>query len=159
MPSTAQEIHERMRPTHLVGESDEDLKKQVEDATTALEATPDPDAPDPRGEKKYTFQIEHKDARGKVWKGQFTNHILSIHERQQVGIMRSILGGGRPLESLDALTVEINLMVAHLSYSLDERPEWAKNLRTLEDPGLLQAIYTEVDSHESFFLGWGQASR
>ena len=75
-----------------------------------------------------------------------------------MGVMRSILGGGRPLESLDALTVEINLMVAHLMHSLDERPEWAKNLRMLDDPGLLQAIYTEVDSHESFFLGWGKAA-
>ena len=158
MPATAQEIHDRLQPKHLLETSDEDLKKQVEEATQAPQTEPDPDAPDPRGEKKYTFQINYTDARGKVWKGQFVNHVLSIHERQQVGVMRSILGGGRPLESLDALTVEINLMVAHLMHSLDQRPEWAKNLRNLEDPGLLQAIYTEVDSHESFFLGWGKVA-
>jgi hypothetical protein len=158
MPATAQEIHDRLDPKHLMTASEEELKAQVAETAKAVDETPDPDAPDPRGEKKYTFQINYTDARGKVWKGQFTNHILSISERQQVGVMRSILGGGRPLESLDALTVEINLMVAHMMQSLDKRPDWAKNLRTLEDPGLLQAIYTEVDSHESFFLGWGKVT-
>lgn len=155
-------LQERMTPKHLMPEeeveipTDDDLKKKVEEASLPEKPKVDPDKPDPRGEKKYTFNIEYKDARGKVWKGQFTNKILSIHERQQVGIMRSMLGAGQPVSSLDALTVELNLMVAHMSYSLTEKPQWAENLRSLEDPAVLQAIYTEVDSHESFFLGWGQ---
>lgn len=158
-------LQERLTPKHLIRDpepeqeipSDEELKQQVATASLPEKPKEDPDKPDPRGEKKYVFQIEYTDARGKVWKGQFTNKILSIHERQQVGIMRSMLGAGQPVQSLDALTVELNLMVAHMSYSLVEKPEWAANLRSLEDPGVLQAIYTEVDSHESFFLGWGQA--
>lgn len=157
------DIQERLTPKHLIQPeaevetipTDEDLKKQVEEAGLPQKPKADPDKPDPRGEKKYTFQLDYKDARGKIWKGQFTNKILSIHERQQVGAMRSMLGAGQPVQSLDALTIELNLMVAHMTYSLVEKPEWAENLRSLEDPGVLQAIYTEVDSHESFFLGWG----
>jgi hypothetical protein len=158
-----QSIQERMKPTHLIREdnpdpeipSDEDLKKKVEAAALPEEPKADPDKPDPRGEKKYTFTLDYKDARGKIWKGQFTNKILSIHERQQVGVMRSMLGAGQPLPSLDPLTVELNLIVAHMTYSLTEKPDWAANLRSLEDPQLLQEIYMEVDSHESYFLGWG----
>lgn len=163
MAADIKAIQERMKPTHLLEEpdsdpeipSDDDLKKQVEEVALPEKPKADPDKPDPRGEKKYTFNLEFKDARGKVWSGQFTNKILSIHERQQVGVMRSMLGAGQPLVSLDALTAELNLIVSHMTYSLVEKPDWAVNLRSLENPRLLQAIYEEVDSHESFFLGWG----
>lgn len=160
-----QDIAARLNPRHLnTSESEEmdweipsdyEMKKQVEDATLPVKPKVDPDKPDPRSEKQYTFMVEHKDARGKVWKGTFTNKILSIFERQQVGVMRSMMGAGQPVESLDGMTRELNLMVAHMNYSLTGKPDWAENLRTLEDPGVLQAIYTEVDSHESHFLGWG----
>lgn len=165
MSDPVRDIQDRMIPRHLSGHAeelaevptDEDLKKRVEES--ALPASPDkiPDKPDPRGEKYYPFSFEYRDARGKIWIGQFTNKILSIHERQQVGVMRSMLGGGQPVQSLDALTVELNLMVAHMTYSLTEKPQWAQNLRNLDDPQLLQAIFTEVDSHETFFLGWPSA--
>lgn len=150
-------LDELLNPKHLITEdtSDEELKKQVAGVGLPEKPEADPDKPNPRGEKSYTFQVDYKDARGKVWKGQFTNKILSIHERQQVGVMRSMLSGGQPIPSLDPMTIELNLIVAHLAYSLTEKPEWAANLRSLEDPGVLQAIYTEVDSHESYFLGWG----
>jgi hypothetical protein len=136
--------------------SDEELKKRVEEAGLPEKPKEDPDKPDPRGEKYYTFQLDFKDARGKVWNGQFTTKILTVHERQQVGVMRSMLGAGQPLPSLDALTAELNLIVAHMTYSLTEKPDWAENLRQLENPRILQAIYAEVDSHESYFLGWGE---
>lgn len=162
-------IQARMDPKHLILEdpqqdaelagsmapSDEELKKQVSDASLPEAPKVDPDKPDPRSEKVYTFNLDYKDARGKVWTGKFSNKILSIHERQQVGVMRSMLGAGQPVESLDRMTIELNLIVAHLTYSLASQPFWAENLRSLDDPGLLQAIYEEVDSHESHFLGWG----
>jgi hypothetical protein len=140
----------------IAAPSDEELKKRVEEAGLPEKPKEDPDKPDPRGEKYYTFQLDFKDARGKVWSGQFTTKILTVHERQQVGVMRSMLGAGQPLPSLDALTAELNLIVAHMTYSLTEKPDWAENLRQLENPRILQAIYAEVDSHESYFLGWGE---
>lgn len=154
-------IEEQLEPTHLTNEddswivSDDELKRQVEASVPPENLAKTPDKPDPRSEKSYTFQVDFKDVRGKIWKGQFTNQILSIHERQRVGVMRSMLGGGQPIPSLDPMTIELNLMVAHMTYSLKERPTWAENLRSLEDPAVLQHIYEEVDSHESYFLGWG----
>lgn len=160
--SDLKQIQDRMIPRHLSEHyeepeelpTDDDLKQQVQKA--ALPTSPEevPDKSDPRSEKYYSFPFEYKDARGKLWKGQFTNKILSIHERQQAGVLRSMLGAGQPVQSLDAFTIELNLMVAHMTYSLTEKPQWAENLRNLDDPQLLQALYTEVDSHESFFLGW-----
>ena len=159
MTQTAKDIQDKLTPKHLLEEeppalpSDDELKGRLAGVVPPL--TPAKfDGPDPRAEKQYTFQLDYKDARGKVWKGQFTTKILSIHERSQVGAMRAMLSAGQPLQSLDAMTVELNLMVAHMAFSLTEKPKWAENLRTLEDPGVLQAIYTEVDSHESYFLGW-----
>ena len=158
----AAELKNRITPTHLLDPeslevpTDEDLKGQVSRATAVLDGPAnEPTKPDPRGEKSYTFQLDYEDARGKKWAGQFTNKILNIHERQKVGTMRAMLSGGQPFDSLDELTSELNLMVAHLAFSLTEKPKWAANLRALEDYQLLQAIYEEVNSHESYFLGWG----
>ena len=79
-------------------------------------------------------------------------------QRQQVGVMRSRLQSGMPVDSLDALTVEINLMISHMMYSLeDERPKWAADLRKINDIQLLQALYEEVASHESIFHGYRTA--
>lgn len=159
-----QTLEDRMTPKHLITEdvetdwsipTDDMMKKQVDSLILPEKPKVDPDKPNPRSEKQYTFNVDYTDARGKVWKGSFTNKILSIHERQQVGVMRSMLGAGQPVQSLDQMTLELNLIVAHLTYSLTSKPPWADNLRTLEDPAILQAIYEEVDSHESHFLGWG----
>jgi len=165
MSNPTKDLQDRLNPKHLLGiddnepdlPSDDDLKGRVEASSVPEDPKSNPEKPDPRGEKKYTFNLEYKDARGKIWTGQFTTKILNIHERSQVGAMRSMLGAGQPLNSFDAMTAEVNLMISHLAYSLVEKPDWAENLRTLEDPGIIQAIFTEVDSHESFFLGWEAA--
>ena len=156
MTDRAREIQERLAPTHLTEPdtpSEAELREQVEGASVPEKPKPE-EGPDPRGEKLYTFSIEYTDARGKEWKGQFTSKILSIHERSQVGATRAMLAGGQPTSSVDPLTAELNLCVAHMTWSLVKRPDWAENLRALEDPALLQAIFAEVDSHESYFLGW-----
>lgn len=138
--------------------NDDVLKAEVKDAVpnAAGDTKAEVEAPvqDPRNNNEYEFDIEFRDARGKFWSGKFKNKILTIHERQLVGTLRSRFAGGQPIESLDGLTIEINLMVAHLIYSLADKPQWAENLRTLEDPAIIQAIYAEVSSHEAYFLGW-----
>lgn len=160
MPATAKEIQDRLTPNHLIPPetpaitSDAEMKEQVVAASVPETPKVDPDAPDLRGEKQYTFPIEYRDGRGKVWKGEFTSKILTIHERSQSGSLRAMLGAGQPSNSFDSMTSELNYMVSHMTYSLIEKPDWAENLRALEDPGIIQAIFEEVDSHESFFLGW-----
>lgn len=131
---------------HLVEASAEELKEEIDEATETTEN-------DEKYKERYTFQFKWKDGRGKVWKGSFTNKILTIAEQQAVGILRAKLGGGMPSNTIDAFTNEINLMIAHMTYSLDDVPEWAKDLRKLQSVELLQQIYLEVASHEATFFG------
>lgn len=144
-------LQERLTPSHLIPETEEALREEIKEISS--EAKKPEDATDPRDSVEYAFELNFEDGKGKVWKGRFVNKILSIRERQMVGVMRARLTGGAPYESMDPLTSEINLMVTHLTTSLKERPEWAKDLLTLTNYEILQAIYLEVDSHESKFHG------
>jgi hypothetical protein len=151
MSVTKEEFEKRIEADHLAPE--EEMKEDLErDVKGIKRAGLDPD--DPMAQRQYTFQLEYFDKLKKRWAGQFTTKILSIRERQLVGALRSRMSGGSSMESLDALTIEINLMLAHLAYSLTERPDWAKELGELEDIGIVQAVYAEVAAHEARFLGW-----
>jgi len=137
-----------INPPHL-----QELKKDIAEKQKPKKVEPDP-IEDPRAKREYPFHFSWTDGSGKVWEGSFTNRILSIRDRQNVGVMRSRLQAGVPVESLDELTYEINLMVAHMSYSIVKCPDWAEDLLSLTDVRLLQAIYEEVIAHEAFFLGY-----
>jgi hypothetical protein len=131
-----------------------DLKEEIKQATDATKSPISEN--DPKLKKEYPFEFKWTDSRGKVWVGDFVNRILSIGDREKVGIMRARLAGGQPYDSLDPLTQELNLMISHLTFSLDEekRPDWAKDLREMVDIRVLQALYGEVLKHESTFFGW-----
>ena len=145
------EFIRRQEASHLQDTSA--LKEEVEKSVKG-QGEKTIDLKDPKAAKSYTFSLDYTDAHGKTWAGSFTTKILSIGERQLVGALRARMSGGAQVESLDALTVEINLMLAHLAYSLTDKPKWADNLAELEDVGVVQAIYSEVASHEAYFLGW-----
>jgi hypothetical protein len=132
---------------HLLDASTDDLIE--ESISQDKESSMD----DPKLNEEYEFDFCWKDKRGHKWEGHFTNKILSIAEHQAVGILRSRLGGGIPVESLDLLTNELNLIIAHLSISLKSKPKWAEDLRTLVHIDLLQDLYKEVASHEAMFFG------
>lgn len=158
MTDKAAEILERLTPTHLQEENDfsmDDLKQTVELGVGTEEVEEKAKTNDPRMQKKFTFNINWKDPRGKVWAGEFVNRILSIRDRQLVGIMRARLSNGLPAESLDPVTREINLMISHLAFSLEEKPGWAEDFREMEYLALLQTIYMEVMAHEATFFGRG----
>jgi len=142
----------RLEPNHLKDVTEADIKAELDQAREKP-SEPQENLNDPKLSKEYPFQFSWTNGRGKIWKGAFTNKILSIRERQMVGVMRARLAAGMPLESLDSMTQEINLMVSHLSFSLTERPEWAKDLLELDDVQLLQEIYMEVLRHEATFRG------
>ena len=151
----AKEIKDRLDPKHLTSD---DAKKALDQEVKALAAVDDegkkedPER-DPKTQKKYPFDFEWTDENGKVWKGHFVNQILDIRTRQLVGVQRARFALGMPVESLDELTQEINLMVAHLTLSLTEKPVWAEDLLAMDDVRLLQEIYTEVLAHEARFRG------
>lgn len=156
MSDTQQRIDDLAKPPpHLTN-----LREDAEAALEAVnapqekeEGAPQPSPPNPKDGREYQFTLSYRDRRGKLWTGEFTSKILTIRERQAVGIMRARLANGLPFESLDALTLELNLMIAHMTFSLTARPKWAEELDKLDDFGVLQAIYQEVASHEAHFLG------
>ncbi len=129
-----------------------DLKEQISIVPPEKEFEK---APDSRENREYTFHISWKDGQGQEWAGNFTNKVPDIGTRQMIGVLRAQLANNVPMEALDPITQEINLMVAHMTYSLEKRPEWAENLSEIMDVRLLQTIYAEVLAHEGMFLGYG----
>jgi hypothetical protein len=150
-------LEERFAPKHLQTDEEaevktaEDFKQEVEEMQAPTPADPEKD---PRSKKEYPFDLDWIDGRGKHWTGKFVNRILSIGDRQKVGMMRAHMAGNVPYEALDPETAEINLIVAHVTFSLTEKPSWARDLLAVEDPALLRAIYAEVVAHEATFLGF-----
>ena len=152
------DLVKQLAPTHLdIPDHADDLKNEIDQAVN-----PDPEKlkgnlDDPKLKKEYKFTFSWTDGRGRLWNGDFINKILDVGDRSNVGVMRARLSGNVPLEALDSLTVEANLCLAHLSYSLKVKPKWAEDLRSLLDVSLLQAIYMEVASHEATFFGYANA--
>ena len=102
---------------------------------------------------EHTFTLDYTDARGRKWSGEFRCHVLTIRERAQVGLVRSQLCAGMAPLGLDASTLDLLEMQAHLAVALDTAPDWASDLGSLHDPAVLAAIYGEVASHEARFHG------
>jgi hypothetical protein len=150
------EVAKQLTPDHIrthlpTGNTDE-LKQQTEESTQLKPKEPNP-IEGPKSKKEYSFDFSWTSPNGKVWTGKFTNKILNLADQQNVGYLRAKFAGGVPADALDGLTTEINMIIAHLTFSLLEKPDWAENLRELEELELIQAIYMEVASHEATFFG------
>jgi len=146
------ELRERLDPKHL---NAEEIKEEVAEKAEMLQQKESPakEDTDPKAQREYSFDFGWKDANGKIWRGRFTNTVPDLRTRQLIGALRSQLGNNLPIDSLDLLTQEMNLVMAHLSFSLTARPKWADDLSALFDFRLVQAIYEEVAAHEATFLG------
>lgn len=138
----------------------QELRAEIDATRRAVTQTPITGAPppaaagaDPREKKLYSFDIEHKGARGQITKGRFTNKILSIGEKISVGTMRARLQMGVSLDAMDVDTYNMLFRVTWMQQSLTEKPAWANDLLALESEGLVAAIFDKVDSHERFFRG------
>lgn len=154
---TAKAIRDMLDRGELVSGSTDEMKAHIEAvAEKPVNETPPED--DPKLERSWPFPFRYVDGRGKVWSGDFRNKILDLGERRLVGIMRAQLAGGMPANALDPSTTELNYMLAHMTFSLEERPDWAKDLNALLDIDLLGAIFEEVASHEATFRGRGPAA-
>lgn len=151
----SKELAQRLNPRHLEVPEVEALQAAMAEEDPFLVIPPEK-KPNPKDNREYPFVFSHTDGHGKVWKGNFTNKVLTIRDRQSVGVLRARLASGVPVVALDDMTQEINLMIAHLTFSLTERPDWAKDLQSLDDIRLLQELYLEVASHEAHFLGYGK---
>lgn len=150
------QIEKLSNPEHLALTDTEQLRATAEKATAPQSAESKLDPDNPKLRDAYVFNINWTDPRGRKWAGEFKNKILTVAQREAAGVMRAQLAGGLPATSLDDLTREINLMVAHMEFSLIERPEWAKDLRGLLDTRILYRLYEEVADHEATFFGWNE---
>lgn len=145
-----------LEPTHLIPDdrSTEQIKEAAQKAVDAVPGAAEDEAKKAlMRERVYTFRLDYKSHDGRVWQGAFTNKIPDVKTRSAIGVMRAQLGGGMPVSSLDEMTQEINAMVAHLTFSLTSAPEWAKDLRALDNTDVLYYLYAEVMAHEATFLG------
>ena len=100
---------------------------------------------------EHTFDLDYTDRRGYHWTGRFRCHVLTIKERATVGLTRSRLTANTPSNVIDAATLNILEMQAHLAVALDECPDWADALGDLYDVAVVAEIYKEVASHEATF--------
>jgi hypothetical protein len=105
----------------------------------------------PKEKREYTFSFEHKDDRGKIWRGPFTNQVLSQTQKLQVGVVRAAITGRVPYESLDPYSCEYSERIAYMTISLIKRPDWAQELGDVLDSKIIDALYEEVMSHEATF--------
>lgn len=144
----ATELAKKLEMDHL-----KDTADLVSELETEVEGKSPEKRTDPKNNSKYTFDFKWEDGTGKVLSGKFTSKILTIGEQSLVGILRARLSAGIAYEALDDFTKELNFLVANLTYSLEERPRWAEDLRKLDNIEILQALYVEVAAHEATFRG------
>jgi hypothetical protein len=111
---------------------------------------------DPKDSREYTWQFDWTDKRGKPWRGEFTNRILSIRERQRQKVLKAQLSGNTPISALDGDAWTLNEMISHMTISLIKRPDWAGELTDLLDEVLVEKLYEEVASHEATFHRRGE---
>lgn len=125
--------------------SDADLRAALDGSSSTEE--------NPLDKEMYTFAFSWTDKRGKTFKGTFTNKILNLGEQTKVSVLCAQMLGGMPLHSIDDNMRYITRIIAHMTFSLAEkRPAWAENLRAIRDVGLIEALWKEVNAHESHYF-------
>lgn len=151
MVDSKADLTARLQASHLP--STAQLKGELE-KEFAKEETPDPND-DPKAKPEYTFDFEHVDARGNVWKGRFTHRVPTLADRDMIDALQARKKLSMPVESFTGMAAARHLYMSHLEVCLIERPKWADNLESLYDPEILEKLYEEAASHEAYFLGWG----
>jgi len=146
-------LDERLRMGHLgePEESTEEIKQRLE-KRRAAEAEKGAPEKDPRLQRRYPFEFSYRNE-VRTWTGTFVNVAPKISGLQKIEALLAELNEHQPIESMGNFMLSVNRAIAHLTYSLERRPDWAKDLRELDDPYLVLAIYQEVLDHEAIFRG------
>ncbi len=126
-----------------------DVRAQVEASQNGPGA---PKSDDPKMAEKYRFTIDHPAGGGRRYVGDFVNKVLTIGERKLVGVIRSRQASGVALESLTPEVFNLFFITSWLSVSLVERPKWAEDFDKLHDTSVIEAVFSEVASHEKCFF-------
>ena len=63
-----------------------------------------------------------------------------------------------PLESIDSGMLALNEAMAHMTFSLQDTPSWAEDLRQLNDASIVFALWEKVRSHEARYFRLDESS-
>lgn len=143
-------------PDHLRDDtSAADLKEEVKASLAEVDAPKDDAKIRAMRAESYTFAFDFVAGNGRRYSGSLAHKIPDLGQRQAIGALRGKLGGGIPYEVLDPFTRELNMIVADLTFTLDDkdRPEWAQNLRSLKDASVIYRVWEVAAEHEATFLG------
>lgn len=126
-----------------------EFRQVTTDTKVSVSAAVMPQAAEPvvARQRQHQFDLDVVTGDGRMV-GTFVTRVLSIGESISVGIMRARLLDSRETDNMTATMAE---MVAHCEVALVKRPDWAKDLLGLLDIATVEAIYTEVVSHEKTF--------
>lgn len=129
----------------------DDMHRRLAGLTSPDESSASPGA-EPRLAPRFTFELDYRDDHGRRWRGTFTNKILTFELRARMGALRAQMCGGVPVESLDADTFALTRKIAHMTVSLEAKPDWC-DFWAMTDDKLLELIYAQVEGHELTFRG------
>lgn len=112
----------------------------------------------------HQFTINYvSDVDGTHYEGIFTTRKLSVKAQAQIGVRRSQLNGGyyydekNPGVGIDVGTHITNNIIAHLEFSLIQKPSWF-DVDKIYDFGLLGVIFKNVIDFEQSFFRRGRSS-
>lgn len=145
----------RMPPPPLEGvPSLDDMRDAIDAAANGAGAVEDPALKNPKLQREYTFEFKF-DRGGVDYSGTFRNRILNVHDRLSANALFSELLHGKPVASCHSTAVQLAGAISWLTYSLDKktRPSWAANLLAVDDEDAIFALWGEVWSHQTTFLG------
>lgn len=96
------------------------------------------------------LSVNHKDARGKTWAGEFVFHVPTLGDQVKIARLKAVmLPNGAVADPAGALITE---MMAYLKVTLRKTPTWWKP-ETFRDATVLSIVYGEARAYEARFLG------
>lgn len=93
--------------------------------------------------KTYTFQKTLTIGGGQKKNGTFKAKYMGVAARLRIGTLRAKFLDGAPVQSLDNLTDDIAYMMAYLTVSLVEKPNWF-SFDVMDEFTELKDLYLEV---------------
>lgn len=150
-PETTEQRRERIQRSLQMPDMAE-AKAQAEADVVGQKPAPSI-ADDPKMRDTYAFDIKWTDGREKVWSGRFVNKILSIRERKMFANLLTRQTGNAPLGSIPENAFTLVYTTCWMDISLQARPEWFRDMDSLLDEGLIEAVFEEVAAHERCFHG------
>lgn len=104
-------------------------------------------------EVEATFDVTYTNLYGKVFRGSFTNKVLTVGEKIKVDVVRARRLMNAPKEAMSDNISGLLLMVSWMEESLKKTPPWFKDIWNIHDEGIVEAVFVKCAAHERCFHG------